>query len=106
MDLDYGSGGKLQLQFLPLVGQGKQTLAKNTYNGYDWEYSYGLAGEEFAALWIVLPLPGNSAPPAVSRNGGIVSLRWTDGDLRHLDIDLASSDPMKAMEVKVSKGER
>jgi hypothetical protein len=103
MDLDYGSGGKLQLQFLPLVGQGKQTLAKNTYNGYDWEYSYGLAGEEFAALWIVLPLPGNSAPPAVSRSGGIVSLRWTDGDLRHLDVDLASSDPMKAMEVKVSK---
>ena len=101
MDLDYGSGEGLRLQFLPLVGRGSQTLLKNKYDGYDWEYSYGLAGEAFAALWVIMPLAGDSAPPAVDRNGGTVSLRWTDGDLHHLDIDLASSDPMKVMEAAV-----
>ena len=102
LELDYGSGDKLQIQFLPLVGQGSQALVKNDYNGYDWEYSYHLAGAEFAALWIIQPLRGNSAPPAVERNGERVTLRWTDGDLRHLDIDLNSSDPMKVMQVKAS----
>lgn len=102
LDVNYGSGDELQIQFLPLVGQGAHALVKNDYNGYDWEYSYQLAGEEFAALWIILPLRSNSAPPAVKRNGERVSLSWPDGDPRHLDIDLASSDPMKVMQVKGS----
>ena len=56
MDLDYGRGEGLRLHFLPLVGQGSQTLLKNKYDGYDWEYSYGLAGDVFAGLWVIMPL--------------------------------------------------
>ena len=99
-ELDYGIGDNLVIQFLPVIGHGTQVFAKNPYNGYDWEYNFDLVGNEFAALWIILPCTEDPILPAVERNGSILTLKWPKGDLRYLQIDLTSADPTQVLKWK------
>ncbi len=99
LDLHWDSGDSLQIQFLPLVGHGKLVLVNNPYNGYDWEYSYALEGEEFAALWILLPNAKALALPSVEKSAGGVVLRWSEGQPRHVEIDLSATAPSEVLKV-------
>jgi len=102
LDLRWDSGDNLQIQFLPLVGHGKLVLVNNPYGGYDWEYSYDLEEEEFAALWILLPYAKDPPLPSVEKTAAGVALRWSEGQPRHVEIDLLATAPSQVLKVSSS----
>jgi hypothetical protein len=77
-------------------------LVNNPYGGYDWEYSYDLEEEEFAALWILLPYAKDPPLPSVEKTAAGVALRWSEGQPRHVEIDLLATAPSQVLKVSSS----